>query len=81
MRRRVPTTDELLAGVAEIAGDGFCNRHELQARFRRVAGRDFRRALARAVNGGLLLSRRVRGRTHLAISPEGWRSLRGEEAT
>ena len=70
-----------MSGVAEIAGDGYCRRHDLQTRFPRVGARDFRRALARAVNGGLLLSRRLRGGTHLAISPEGWRSLRGEEAT
>ena len=81
MPRRALTTDELLSGVAAIAGDGYCPRGDLQTRFPRVAGRDFRRALTRAVNGGLLLSRRFRGRTHVAISPEGWRSLRGEEAT
>jgi hypothetical protein len=81
MPRRALTTDELLSALAEIAGDGYCARHDLEQRFPRVAGRDFRRALARGVNGGLLLSRRVAGGTHLALSPEGWRNLRGEETT
>jgi hypothetical protein len=72
----VPTTEELLAAVSELAGDGFVRRHELQQRFPKVASRDFRRALGRAVNGGFLISRRTGGSAHLAIASEGWAMLR-----
>ena len=71
----MPTTEELLAAVSDLAGDGFVRRHVLQQRFPRVAGRDFHRALNRAVNGGFLIGRRVDGSAHLAIASEGWAML------
>jgi hypothetical protein len=72
----VPTTQELLAAVSELAGDGFVRRDVLQQRFPRVGSREFRRALGRAVNGGFLISRRTGGSAHLAIASEGWAILR-----
>ena len=75
MRRRVPTTDELLTAVSDLGGDGFVRRHVLEQRFPRVESRDFRRALNRAINGGFLISRRFEGSAHLAIASEGWALL------
>ena len=71
----MPTTEDLLAAVSDLAGDGFVRRHVLQQRFPRVESRDFRRALNRAVNGGFLISRRFEGSAHLAIAAEGWAML------
>lgn len=76
MPRRVPTTEQLLRAVADLAGDGFVRRDVLARRFPGAGSRDFRRALTRAVNGGFLISRRVQGTAHLAIASEGWASLR-----
>ena len=73
--RRGPSTEALLAAVSELAGDGFVRRDVLQQRFPRVGSRDFRRAMARAVNGGFLISRRAAGAIHVAIDSEGWALL------
>lgn len=75
MPRRAPTTEELLAAIVELGGDGFVRRDVLQQRFPRASARDFRRALGRAVNGGFVISRRAGGAVHLAIASEGWASL------
>ena len=75
MPRRPLTTEDLLVAVADLAGDGFVRRDLLAQRFTRVGSRDFRRSLARAVNGGFLLSRRAEGTAHLAIASEGWALL------
>lgn len=66
----------MLAAVERRAGDGFCRRDELERDFPRAGSRDFGRGVRRAIAGGYLISRRHRGRTHLALAPEGWDLLR-----
>ena len=82
MRRRVPQLGDLLAAVERRAGDGFARADHVAADFPASSHRDMRRGIGRAVAGGFLISRRHRGREHLAIAPEGWtvlRERRGEE--
>ncbi|HKG36350.1 MAG TPA: hypothetical protein VKA89_07945 [Solirubrobacterales bacterium] len=79
MRRRVPELRDLLAAVERRAGDGFARADRVGEDFPRSSHRDMRRGIARAVAGGFLISRRHRGREHLAIAAEGWTVLRGEE--
>jgi hypothetical protein len=84
VRRRVPELRDLLAAVDRRGGDGFVRRDILAAEFPRSSHGDLRRGIGRAVAGGFLISRRHRGREHLAVAPEGWTVLRrggdGEEA-
>jgi hypothetical protein len=76
VRRRIPEFRDLLAAVERRAGDGFVRRDELAREFPRSSHRDLRSGIARAVAGGLLISRRHGGRIHLALAPDGWALLR-----
>jgi hypothetical protein len=79
MRRKLAPEREILKAVVALADDGFCLRRELIPRFRGLGERDLRRSIARAVRQGLLLERRgPDGRLYLAVSGEGWESLRQE---
>jgi hypothetical protein len=69
----LPTPEELVATIVELADDGFCRRGELAQRFPRLGARDLQRALRRAVAQGLVIQRRgPDGAFHLAVSSEGW---------
>lgn len=77
MRRRLPSDEEILAAIVDLADDGFCERGQLVLRFRQTGERDLRRSLARAARRGLLLQRRgPDGRTYFALSSEGWELVR-----
>jgi hypothetical protein len=76
VRRRVPELRDLLAAVERRGGDGFVRRDHLAAEFPRSSHRDLGRGIGRAAAGGFLISRRHRGRLHVAIAPEGWAVLR-----
>jgi hypothetical protein len=72
-RRQLPTPEEVVAAIVELADDGFCRRGELAQRFPRLGARDLRRALRRAVAQGFVIERRgPDGTFHLAVSSEGW---------
>jgi hypothetical protein len=77
MRRRLAPEEEVLKAVVALADDGFCLRRELVPRFRGLGERDLRKSIARAARQGLLLERRgPDGRSYLALTAEGWESLR-----
>jgi hypothetical protein len=79
MQRKLAPEREILKAVVALADDGFCLRRELIPHFRGLGERDLRRSIARAVRQGLLLERRgPDGRLYLAVSGEGWESLRRE---
>lgn len=72
-RRKLPTAEEVVAAIVELADDGFCRRGELAQRFPGLGERDLRRAVRRAVTLGLVLERRgPSGAWHVAVSSEGW---------
>jgi len=72
-RRTLPTPEQIVAAIVELADDGFCRRADLAQRFPRLGARDLRRALRRAVAQGLVIERRgPDGGFHLAVSSEGW---------
>jgi hypothetical protein len=72
-RNRLPSGEEIVAAIVEIADDGFCRRGEMAPRFPGLGERDLRRALRRAVAQGLVLERRgPDGAFHLAVTSEGW---------
>jgi hypothetical protein len=77
MRRRLPTDEEILAVIVELADDGFCPRRDLVLHFRQSGERDLRRSIGRAARRGLILERRgPDGRSYLALSSEGWERFR-----
>jgi hypothetical protein len=77
MRRQLAPEEDILEAVVDLADDGFCLRRELVPRFRGLGERELRRSIARAVRQGLLLERRgPDGRLYLALTGEGWESLR-----
>jgi hypothetical protein len=77
MRRKLAPENKVLEAVVTLADDGFCLRRDLVPRFRGLGERDLRRSVARAVRQGLLLERRGSdGRLYVAVSGEGWESLR-----
>jgi hypothetical protein len=77
MRRKKVAPEDLLAAVAAAADDGFCLASSLLPEFRGLGHRDLVRVRGRAVRNGLLLERRGRdGRIYLALTSEGWRTLR-----
>ena len=79
--RRLPTNEELLAAVVELADDGFCSIGELGLRLRRFGSRELRRGLKRSVRHGLLLERRgPDGRAYVTLSSEGWEAFRRNNA-
>jgi hypothetical protein len=72
-RRTLPTPEQIIAAIVELADDGFCRRGDLGQRFPGLGARDLRRALRRAVAQGLVIERRgPDGGFHLAVSSEGW---------
>jgi hypothetical protein len=74
--RRI-TDQDVLAAIAERAGDGYCLSAELLPSLPKLSHADRRRALHRAVARGLVIERRgPDGRAHVAIASEGWRQLR-----
>jgi len=75
--KRLPTDEELLATVVEIADDGFCPTRDLYLRLRRFGSLELRRGLKRSVRRGLLLERQgPDGRFYVALSSEGWERFR-----
>ena len=80
MRRKLAPEREILKAVVALADDGFCLRRELIPHFRGLGERDLRRSIARAGRQGLLLERRgPDGSLYLAVSGEGWESLRQDD--
>jgi hypothetical protein len=72
-RRTLPTPEQIVAAIVELADDGFCRRTELAQRFPYLGARDLRRALRRAIAQGMVIERRgPDGGFHLAVSSEGW---------
>jgi DNA-binding IscR family transcriptional regulator len=72
-RRTLPTPEQIVGAIIELADDGFCRRSELAQRFPGTGAQDLRRALRRAVAQGLIIERRgPDGGFHLAVSSEGW---------
>jgi hypothetical protein len=77
MRRQLVPVEEILKAVVDLADDGFCLRRELVPRFRGHGERELRKSIARTVRQGMLLERRgPDGRLYLALTGEGWESLR-----
>jgi hypothetical protein len=77
MGRKLAPEAEILEAVVDLADDGFCLRRELVPRFRGLGERELRKSIARAVRQGLLLERRgPDGRSYLALTGEGWETLR-----
>jgi DNA-binding MarR family transcriptional regulator len=75
-RRKLPSDQELIGRIAEIADDGYCPVAELSAPFRDLESRTLTRALKRAANRGLILDRRgPDGRRYVAVAAEGRRLL------
>lgn len=75
--KRLPTDEELLATVVEVADDGFCPTRDLYLRLRQFGSRELRRGLKRSVRRGLLLERQgPDGRYYVALSSEGWERFR-----
>jgi hypothetical protein len=71
--RALPSPEQIVAAIVDLADDGFCRRFELAQRFPGLGARDLRRALRRAVAQGLVIERRgPDGGFHLAVSSEGW---------
>jgi hypothetical protein len=76
-RSRRITDRDVLEGIVELAGDGFCPTAELLASLPKLRHADRRRAVHRSRNQGFVLERRgPDGRTYVAVSSEGWRLLR-----
>lgn len=72
-RRPLPTPEQVVAAIVDLADDGFCRRGELGQRFPGLGARDLQRALRRAVAQGFVIERRgPDGAFHLAVSSEGW---------
>jgi hypothetical protein len=77
LRRTLPSPEEIVAAIVDLADDGFCRRGELGRRFPRLGERDLRRAVRRAVAQGLVIERRgTDGAFHVAVSSEGWNRRR-----
>lgn len=72
-KRKLPSPEEIVAAIVDLADDGFCRRGELAQRFRGLGERDLRRAVRRAIGQGLVIERRgPDGAFHVAVSSEGW---------
>jgi hypothetical protein len=74
-RRQLPSDEEIITGIRNLAGDGFCPAYDLHLRpFRDRDRRVVGKALRRAANRGLILERRgPDGRRYVAVAAEGWR--------
>ena len=77
MRRAKVEPEDLLTAIAEAVDDGFCPTSRLRSRFPSLGHRDLVRLRGRAMRQGLILERRdADGQTYLALTSEGWRTLR-----
>lgn len=77
MRRTSAQPEDLLAAIAAAVDDGFCPLSELAERLPRLRHGDLVRLRKRASRRGLILERRGSdGRVYVALSSEGWRTLR-----
>jgi hypothetical protein len=75
------TDDDVLAAIVDLAGDGYCLAADVFSLFPGRTHADRRRALHRAINGGVVIQRRgPDGREHVAVASEGWRQLRARAA-
>lgn len=81
MRRAKLEPEELLATIAELVDDGFCPVAALRPRFPKLGHRDLLRLQRRAARRGLIVERRgPDGQIYLALTGEGWRTLRSSRA-
>lgn len=80
MRKRWPADEEILTAIVALADDGFCNRRDLVPLLG-IGERTLRKSISRTVRHGLVLERRVKGSTYLALSSEGWQSVRSGESS
>lgn len=77
MRRAKVEPEELLTAIAADVDDGFYPASRLRSRFPSLGHRDLVRLRGRAMRRGLILERRgADGQTYLALTSEGWRTLR-----
>ena len=75
-RRKLPSDQELIGRLAELADDGFFPVGSLSAPFHDLESRTLSKALKRAVNQGLILERRgPDGRRYVAVAAEGRRLI------
>jgi hypothetical protein len=75
--KRLPTDEELLTAVVELADDGFCPTRDLYLQLRAFGSRELRRGIKQTVRRGLLLERQgPDGRFYVALSSEGWERFR-----
>jgi len=81
MRRAKVEPEDLLAAIAEAVDDGFCPTSSLAPRFPSLGHRDLVRLRGRALRRGLILERRGDdARSYLALTSEGWRTLRSRDS-
>ena len=80
-RRKLPSDQEIVGGITQIADDGFCSAYDLHLRpFRHLDRRTLAKALRRAANRGLILQRQgTDGRRYVAVATEGWRLIQSGE--
>jgi hypothetical protein len=76
-RPRLPSDQEIVDGITELADDGYCSAYELHLQpFRHLDRRTLAKALRRAANRGLILQRQgTDGRRYVAVAAEGWRLI------
>ena len=80
-RRKLPSDQEIVDGITEIADDGYCAAYDLHLQpFRHLDRITLAKALRRAANRGLILQRQgTDGRRYVAVAAEGWRLLQPRE--
>jgi hypothetical protein len=77
MKGRKTEPEELLMAIVEAVDDGFCPLSHLVPRFPKLSHRELVRLRGQALRRGLLLERRgPDGRAYLALTSEGWQTLR-----
>jgi hypothetical protein len=81
MKKSRVEPEQLVAAIAEAVDDGFYSASLLVVDFPKLGHREMARLRKRALRQGLLLERRgPDGRTYLAITSEGWRTMRARSA-
>jgi hypothetical protein len=80
-RRQLPSDQEIVDGITELADDGYCSAYDLHLQpFRHLDRRTLAMALRRAANRGLILQRQgTDGRRYVAVATEGWRLIQSGE--
>ena len=80
--RKLPSDQEIVDGITEIADDGFCSAYDLHLRpFRHLDRQTLAKALRRAANRGLILQRQgTDGRRYVAVATEGWHLIQSGES-